>query len=441
MVVAMATRLPVRSTRVLLTIAALVPLIACAPGLGGEGGDDDTSMPDPSDDDPNDPNDPNDDPSVCLGDGGSGGACTVTDDCSAPLVCLDGVCVGPSDPNLRCDPVEGNFCQGEGEECVAGVCVVTPGTCSTTAECPVGYLCTDGVCEPDRDGEACADPGPGPELTGTWNMTSNLHLREGLPGLVDGLLDVSELFRDFIQGDADFGLPSFIQTVLNAVIADLINQNVPSWAQDLVLALAGVSDVLDTMQVQSTMLLDGQSCDATYRGSSTWNLISFEYDGQMITAAPDTIPEIGAVEPEDFGARYYCGDLYIDRHRIHNTLSGLVRWLINTVVEVATGYPTPESAIDAAIDCSAIAVALNNAYQSLTGLGGITGTVEAACTGLESQLLTELQQLIDDAAVQLSVVSLQGVGKVANDSRLDPGTWYGSVVGGDFPGDFTAVRQ
>ncbi len=438
----MATPSRTRLVRPLLTIAVLLPLIACAPADGpeaGGGADAGTTTPDQPD---NDPNDPSDDPSVCLGDGATGGTCEVTDDCQAPLVCVGGECVGPSDPNLRCDPVEGNFCAGEGEQCVAGVCVVPPGTCTTTADCPVGYLCTDGQCEPERDGEACADPGPGPELTGTWDVNSNLHLRDGLPGLVDGLLDLSELFRDFIQGDADFGLPSFIQSILNAVIADIINQNVPNWAQDLVLALAGVSDVLDTMQVQSTMILEGQSCDATYRGSSTWDLLTFEYDGQMITAVPETIPEIGAIEPEDFGARYSCGDLYIDRHRIHNTLSGLVRWLINTVVEVATGYPTAEGAIDAAIDCSAIASALNSAYQSLTGSGtSITGTVQAACTGLENQLLTNLQQLIDDATVQLSVVSMQGIATVASDSRLDPGTWYGSVVGGDFPGDFTAVRQ
>lgn len=431
------------SSRALLSVVLSATLIAslsaCAPSpAGGSGADGGVSNPDQPNDDPNDPSD---DPAVCQGDGTTGGACEVTNDCQAPLVCVGGECVGPSNPNVTCDPIEGKLCEGDGEQCVAGVCVVPPSTCQTTDQCPVGYVCSDGQCLPENDG-TCADPGPGPELTGTWATKSNLHLREGLPGFAAGLLDVTELLRDFIQGDADLGLPPFIQTVLNAFIADVINQYVPNWAQDLVLALAGVSDVLDTMQVDSTIMLQGQSCDATYRGSSTWNLLTFEYDGQVITAAPDTIPEIGAIEPEDFGARYSCGDLYIDRHRIHNTLSGLVRWLVNTVVEIATGYPTPEQAIDAAIDCPAIAQALNNTYQNLTGGGtNITSTVEAACTGLENQMLTQLQQLIDDAAVKLSVVSLQGVGHVASETRMDPGTWYGSVLGGDFPGDFTAVRQ
>jgi hypothetical protein len=408
------------------------PDVAAGPDAGAAGG---SSNPDQ-------PGDTGDDPSVCLGDGGSGTTCEVTGDCEAPLVCLDGVCVGPQDPDVSCDPIEGIGCEGEDEQCVAGVCVTPPDECETTDQCPVGYLCADGQCKPDRDGEACEDPGPGPELTGTWSATSNLYLRDGLPGLADGLLELSETFRDFIQGDADFGLPPLIQIVVNSFVASVIDQYVPEWAQDLVLAMAGISDVLDTMQVDSTIVLEGQPCDAHYRGSSVWDRITFEYDGQVITAVPGDIPEIGAIEPEDFGARYSCGDLYIDRHRVHNTLSGLVRWLLNTVVEISTGHPTPEEAIGAAIDCQAIAESLNDAYQQACDCNGdITVAVEAACTGFESQLITDLQALVDDAAVQLSVLSLQGVAEVADEDRLAPGQWYGSVLGGDFPGDFTAVRQ
>jgi hypothetical protein len=47
---------------------------------------------------------------------------------------------------------------------------------------------------------------------------------------------------------------------------------------------------------------------------------------------------------------------------------------------------------------------------------------------------------IDSAIVSLSVLSLEGVARVADVDHLVEGVWYGALLGGDFPGDFTADR-
>jgi len=406
-------------TTLALLLAAVVG--ACAPaaiGDGNPGGSDDPGgMDDPSQPGPDEP-----DPALCEGDGTDGSVCEVTADCDSPTVCVNGFCVGPQDPEFRCDPVEGIFCAGEGEVCVAGVCVVDPGV--------------------PGDGE-CAQPGPGPDLTGTWRMNSTLHLREGLPGLAAGFLDVSELLASFITGDIDLGLPAPVEALIGALVADIIDEYVPNWAQELILILAGFSDVLDDLQVDHTVWLDGLPCDANYRGSSHWNWVTFEYRGTVITRRPEDIPEMGPVEPEDFGARYSCGQLYIDRHRIHNALSGLIRWVLDTMVEIATGYPTVESALDAAINCAAIADGINDAWHSACGCStDISPGVEAACTGFKSDMISELTTLIDEATIELSVVSLQGIATIPdNGNQMLDGSWYGELVSRDFPGEFSAFRQ
>lgn len=402
-------------------------------------GDDDPSNPSGP---PGGPGDEPVDPAACVGDGGPGSVCVVTGDCEAPFVCADGVCVGPHNPDVACDPIEGKLCAGADEVCVANVCVLLPGACVTVDECPLGFLCADGQCVPDNDGTACADPGPGPDLGGTWAVTSHLYMRDGLPGVVAGLLDVSELLADFVEGDIDLGLPAPVEFLIGALVSSIIDAYVPPWAQDLILVLGGFADVLDTMTVEQTVTLAGLPCDANYRGSSTWDTITFEYKDEIITARPEDIPEIGPITPEDFGARYSCGQLYIDRHRVQNSLTWLVRWLLDTLVEATTGYPTVEEAIDAAIDCDGIAAGINSAWQSACGCStDITAGIAATCTGFKADLMTQITMLIDEAAVNLSVVSLAGIADVQDASHLDPGVWYGAVIGFDFPGDFTGTRQ
>jgi hypothetical protein len=437
----------VRITQVACALLLLLPLAGCLADASGPGGPGDPGGPAGDPPLPGGPgpsgDDPRPDPLQCLGDGGSGGACEVTADCDAPRICINQICVGPDDPDHTCDSVEGLGCADPAETCgPGGVCVVVPGACTTTDQCPVGFVCHDGQCAAERDGSACLDPGPGPSLTGTWSVDSTLHLRAGLPGVVDGLLDATEILADLIEGTIDWGLPSWIETILNAVIPRVIDQYVPGWAQQIPIALSNVSDVLDDVGVESTVYLAGGTCDAAYRGYQTWDTITLRYRGQVVTRAPADIPEVGEIEPEDFAALYECGSLYIDRHRIQNSISGLLRYVINTVVEIATGYPTVEDAIAAAVDCDLIATSINEAWQRTSGSSiDISPTIRTACTGAIDNVLAQIEAVIDQATLNLSVLSMQGVVEVGSDRQLTDGRWTGSVIGFDFPGTFHGDRR
>jgi len=428
-------RVAMSSSRVVAcTSALLLSILLAACASSGSGGGDDGLGPDGQ---------PKPDPALCVGNGETGQPCTVTADCMNPLVCLGGSCVGPNDPSHTCDPVDRTECADPAETCtVTGACVIVPGQCMTTDQCPTGFVCADGACVPGHDGVACMDPGPGPNLTGRWAFHSNLELRKGMPQIASGLLQATELLRSLVEGTIDFGLPDWLAGILNLIIPQVIDQYVPEWAQKLVVALGNVSDVLDTMQVDSTVQLFGDTCDAAYRGKSKWDRIGFEYNGMTISKAPEEIAEIGPVTPEDFGAKFSCDRLYIDRHRINNTLSGLVRWVVNTVVEISTGYATVEEAISHAIDCERLAHDLNETFQRNTGsTTDITMTVQTACTRGVQGVVMQIDRLLDQAAITLGVVSLQGDALVNGDRSLGDGVWYGSVVGYDFPGSFTGEQR
>jgi hypothetical protein len=427
----------------LAALAVAIPTTGCTgtilddSGQGGVGGGSDPSNPGGGGDDPAGA-------AACIGEGGndSGEACDVTADCGAPLVCLDGACVGPKDPSATCDPAEGVRCANADEVCVAGLCVINPGTCTSVDECPLGYLCQGGSCVPERDGEACPSPGPGPELAGTWHLVSTLHLREALPGAVDSVLGVAETARNIITGNIDLGLPSVVEFFVGGVVSSIVRQFVPPWAQNLAVALGDLSDMLDDMKIESTVILDGQPCSGHYRGSERWDMLTFSFRGQEMRVPPSQLPGISEVVPEAFDASYSCGELFIDRHRVKQQMSGLVRFLLDTAAQAASGYDNVETALSHLVDCPAVASTLDDYVGSVcTFCPVITGPATAACSALVQQGVSRLGQAIDDASVKLSVITLKGIIDVAADgSSLSGGEWYGSLVGGDFPGEFSAQR-
>jgi hypothetical protein len=267
-------------------------------------------------------------------------------------------------------------------------------------------------------------------------MTSTLHLRDGLPGLVSGLLTATEVLADLVEGTVDWGLPDWLESIINAVVPPIIDAYVPAWAQQIPVALSNISDVLDDLQVESTVYLSGGTCQASYRGYEKWEKITIEYRGQIISAAPQDIPEVGEIRPEEFAALYSCGDLYFDRHRIKNTIGGLIRWVVNSVIEASTGHRTVQEAISNAIDCDGLADAIERA----TGSSGIADPVRNACTTAVGNIVAQIDAVLDEATITLSVLSLQGRARVTGERTLVDGTWTGSVIGFDFPGEFAADR-
>ena len=402
---------------------------------------------DPQEINPGDPTNPDGpdgpvDPALCEADGDSGSTCEVTGDCMQPFVCLDGVCVGPQNPDVTCDPVENIACPNADEVCVGGVCVVNPGACTSVDDCPLGYVCEAGECLPERGGEACADVGPGPDLNGTWKFSSVLHLREGLPDVVANMLGVAEEARDLIEGNIDWGLPSLVESVIGGAIASIIDSYVPLYAQNMVVALGDMSDILDDMQVESLVTLAGEPCDGRYRGTEQWQRIRFELRGIDLFIAPEDLPGVDEIIPDDFSAWYSCGELYIDRHRIQQKLGGLIRFLVDNMANAVTGAPNVETALQGLVDCPSFASAVDNYVgQVCSFCPGVRSVVQFACVNAINSGIAKLSDEIDNAAVRLALLKKKGIATVTSGDQLTGGQWYGSLVGGDFPGEFTAVRQ
>ncbi len=431
-----------RPACLLLLLAFSLPPVGCAniydrPDVDGDPGN-------PLD--PSDPGEPSsDDPgerTMCMGDSGSAKACEVTGDCSAPLVCVNSKCVGLQNPDVMCNAAEGGACKNAGEVCAGGVCMANPGACQTSDQCPLGYACSGGQCQSDRAAATCAEKGAGPDLAGTWKFDSKLHIRDAMPGVVAGVLDASGKVRDLLNGDIDLGLPGIVESIIGSVAGSIVRQYIPVWAQNLVYVLGDMGDVINDMRVESTVVFEKQACDGLYRGTERWNFITFTFRGSPMRVPPSNIPGVTEVKPDTFSARFSCGELFIDRHRIQGTLSQLIRWLLDTTTKAVTGYSTVEQAMSNMINCGQVGIAVDNyVYSACSFCPDVSSIVNVACLGFKNAAISKLTESINQSASELSQIKRKGIGKVDGATKLSGGKWYGSLVGGSFPGEFTATKN
>ena len=86
-----------------------------------------------------------------------------------------------------------------------------------------------------------------------------------------------------------------------------------------------------------------------------------------------------------------------------------------------------------------IAQSINNAWQSACDCStSITSVVQATCENYKDDLIAMVIQELEEATVGLSVLSMKGVAVVPDGHHLTQGRWFGSIFGGDFPGEFCA---
>jgi hypothetical protein len=287
-----------------------------------------------------------------------------------------------------------------------------------------------------------------PNLAGTWHFTSMLHLHDALSGPIQVLLDAGQVGRDLTSGNLrDLGLPGILSSILGGIVSGFIDQFVPPWARDVLQALGDMHDILDNMQVQADINLT-EVCPDVYRGKEHWMKLMFEYRGVQVSKRPEDIPEIGMVQPEDFSARVMCGELYIDKHRINNTLKNFLRWLLNDVIAAVTCesasptacFRTPEDALNGIIDCENFAQFVENQVGDPIPFVDTYSVVDAGCNGVKRTLISKVQSAINTASTTFGLLAIQGEAHVTSANALDMGKWDGSLFGGDFPGEFTATK-
>lgn len=413
------------------------------------------------------------DDGLCIPNPTQSGPCATNDDCVAPYVCsATGQCVPAGPEGQACSPMTANPC-APGEMCIAGHCqpVPTGEPCTDNDDCPTGWVCLNGQCIQDVppggtpctedancpsgmvcvsglciNSTQCQNPPSDTRLNGTWQFDSMLHLREALPGWLSGILTATETLRDVIQGNLNIpGIPGFIENFIEGIIQGLINAYVPPWAQQLIVAMGNISDIVDDMRVYSTVNLISQG-NYEYVGQQTWDIIEFEYQGQYISESPSNIPQIGYIPQQTFTSREICEIFYIDTFDVDNVVGGLIRWGIEAMLTAVTcsvpGWPcyySLEDALDDLIDCDDIAYAIDDMVYNTFGFD-VYDPVWEVCDNMKQPAIDAIIQALDDIEVNLSLMSMRGDADIDNDQTMSNGRWYGTLVGGNYDGEFSATK-
>ena len=422
------------------------------------------------------------DDGTCVQVTGGTGSCETDDDCVAPYKCLptqggDKQCQLEGTGGQRCDSLTTMSPCPDGQVCIGGYCVDDPNntTCRVNDDCPIGFVCQDSHCIPDPNndnfqcvtptdcptGQVCVGglcvnpntdctPAPDPSrLQGSWAFDSTLHLRQALAGWVSGFLSAMEFFRDVILGNVDLGLPGWLEDLVEDTIKSLIDAYIPPWGQQLIIVLGDLSDILDDMHVLHTVRLVAAG-NYEYSGTSTWDLVEFEYRGQVVSTRPEDIPEIGQVPTYTFTSREVCHVFFIDRHEVRNVVGGIIKWLIDALVTMVTCsqgwgcYYSLEEALDALVDCDAIATAIDEFVYDTFGVEAYDVAL-SACEAGKDPAIDAIVDYLRQLTVTFSVLSMRGQANILDDrhlgNRANPGRWYGSLAGGNWQGEFTAVKQ
>jgi hypothetical protein len=404
--------------------------------------------------------------------------CTADAQCVPPTICQTstGICLEPT--GKLCDPVEGLGCD-PGDVCIGRRCARVPASCSNTSTCPATWACRNGTCVPGGQGPggcttnstcpvgqacinglcvlkaSCAIAHAPDRMQGTWQFDSTVNLREALSPCLGGLLSAAGLLRNVL--DARFsiqGVPSFVSKMVESYLHQLMDQYVPPWGQQLIIALGDLNDIVGQMRVLSTVQTVSTGNDS-YVNSQQWDLVEFTYKGQVIAAPPYAIPGIGSVTIPDYPSYEACGVLFIYKHYVDKVIGGLIKWAIDTALLLVTCgvqdlpcFDSVEEALDETIDCFMLGVQMDQLIQSLwSEAPPVASIVAQACESEKQKLITLLSKELAALTTTLSLVELSGTVAIPNppgDSVLQGGKWYG-VLGagaamGNFEGTFSAKR-
>lgn len=393
---------------------------------------------------------------VCVQPSPSGAVCEFDGECADGELCIAGRCT--PDPRIPVPCGEAMSCPGAfvcmeglcrctattdcpiGLECVAGACVPGPGgdACVADADCPSDYVCEAGRCRPRT---LCDIENP--DLAGTWTMVSTLRLREALPGWLDSFLEAVEEPFAFLGGtttciDWD-GLPAWVDSAICDLVRPYVDMYLPPWSRAVFRAISDLNDVIGTWVIDETMTLRPGAVRDSYRGSHTWNRVTFMYRDMPVVGDPEDILD-WRFSPSDFNASAVCGEFNIERHAIHVSVGSIVAWLVDAIIyEVSDGRwaGLREALTDVA---DGFCMGLAAAAEENVDYPGVGGTVMSICSDLVSAGIDAAVRAVLDARIGADAITLRGHAPIGGPNTLRGGVWDGTLLGRGFSGDFDAWR-
>jgi hypothetical protein len=366
-------------------------------------------------------------------------------------------------------------------------------------ECPTGWVCADGVCEPGVP----KDPAL-PDVTGVWYTKHVFAIRDSLPrGLQETFKGIRALDQ-FLSGR--LGLPVWLQ----AVIDSLLGQFLPGWFYAVVRVGDDLGTLLSFLRAEGRMRLSPGVDAAHPSATEVWTSLVFYWlplCGEDIEGDPQVPPECARLDVATTGAGYppagpRCRGEVLPAVAVRAPPfaaavvavpgSAPARWQLAVAerqvdVEVARAVV---SAIDAALSlstpwqCIAEATDCRGGQECIVDCSGIgrwvsdftsgilpAGPLEDACAGavgLAGQAATELLALVKFQTNLLVFAGRATIGGIGDDDavcrggercagqlgndhfdgdlRRRPasrdGAWTGSFFGGpgDMPGSWEAKR-
>jgi hypothetical protein len=313
-------------------------------------------------------------------------------------------------------------------QCTPGCAMGNP-QCKVDADCGPNNVCVACMCVSINQ---CAKPTA--DLSGApWSAHQDLHLDEALGAFGKGLVGVLKKLRDGILGCPQ---GSGNDCFLFEIIAGFL----PNWAQTLIVAVGNFGDLIDNHDflVDSTMTFTKNGKPSSYDGTDHWTQLTFSYQNKIVKAAPENVPQIGKPVIIPFTGSAVCGILYVDKHKVEGVLSGILKWIVDTVVEISTCenpnanvcYHTLSDAITGAIDCAQV--------QDLAA--------QAACFAFTNGLAQKIDDLLNQWLINYSLMTLKGTADVnPNGHALTNGHWDGTLGDGigifqNFTGEWSAAR-
>ena len=176
------------------------------------------------------------------------------------------------------------------------VTVLADQTRPCAVECPTGWVCADGVCEPGVP----SDPAL-PDVTGVWYTKHVFAIRDSLPrGLQETFKGIRALDQ-FLSGR--LGLPVWLQ----AVIDSLLGQFLPGWFYAVVRVGDDVGTLLSFLRAEGRMRLSPGRDAAHPTATEVWTSLVFYWlplCGEDIEGDPQVPPECARLDVATTAAGY-----------------------------------------------------------------------------------------------------------------------------------------
>src|SRR5438093_1426587 len=347
----------------------------------------------------------------------------------------------------------------------------------------VTIRCAFGLCEPTPCGGACRIEDV-PDVTGLWLTRHDFRIHDVLPFSAQEIFKALRLMDQTLLGQLTTpGIPGWLQAIVNAFVARLLQQYLPAWMQQLIHLCDDLATILGNLRSEGAMRLTRTTDLAHLSGTEVWTSLVFYWlplcDGE-IAGDPDKPPECAridvlthdsgfdetaqcrgevlpsvSVELSPFNATLVKDGagygLQINQRRARLTMGKVLLILYDQLLGVVTGgeFQCIEEATECApgmgciVDCDGLARDVESATDGIVD----EGTVQALCgRGMRAIGDGVAQALARAWPVSADTLEFSGsanVSGVADEARLEDGKWTGDFffpLDRKLPGTWEATR-